>query len=57
MKDIFRFTGEDGSLGYRNGKVYLLEVELMNANMPTITTPKFCPYSSWESFLDNWERV
>ncbi len=55
MNDLFKFIGEDGSLGYENGRIYLLFV--IGSKQPTIITPHYCPYDTWEKFLDNWERV
>lgn len=67
MSDLFRFIGEDGSMGLTHGNVYLvnLTVERHTAfykAMPTARLPELssnwkCPYQSWETFLENWERV
>lgn len=59
MNDLFRFIGEDGSLGYRKGKIYMLELRGrgMTELGVIIDAPVRCPYSSWEAFFENWERV
>lgn len=46
------FKGEDGSLGYKNGKTYELVIK---GNQ--IIKPEKCPYRSVEAFLRNWEPV
>jgi hypothetical protein len=50
MTDFFRFIGEDGSLGYRTGKIYLLTIRSRD-NTPEIVRGLFtrlvCPYWSW----------
>lgn len=56
MQDLFKFVGEDGSLGYEKGKVYLLHL-MGSVSSPAILLPHYCPYDSWELFLENWERV
>lgn len=67
MNDLFRFIGEDGSMGLRNGRIYLIRigVEWQDKFFKTMPTTHFvgrnsnamCPYESWDSFLENWERV
>lgn len=45
------------------GQTYILEVEaykeflFFGKRQPVIITPFLCPYSSWESFYQNWEEV
>ena len=56
MQDLFIFKGEDGSLGYEKGKIYLLHL-MGSISSPAILMPHYCPYDSWELFLENWERV
>lgn len=52
MKIKARFIGQDGLLGYRNGKEYVIEIR---GN--TIMTPRPCPYGSVEAFLRNWQPL
>ena len=63
MKDLFRFIGKDGSMGYRKGQVYMLEI--WGYQQPVIKAPILVPphtatqipYTSWNALLENWERV
>ena len=55
MHELFKFKGKDGSLGYERGRIYMLFV--IGSDKPTIITPHYCPYDSWELFLQNWTRV
>jgi hypothetical protein len=69
MTDFFRFIGEDGSMGYRAGKIYLLTIsDWYHNGVSTLSIisslPRvfkkigiYCPYSSCETFFKNWERV
>lgn len=53
MKEIYaKFIGTDGSLGYSTGVFYRLQIS-GNA----IHSPTPCPYSSLETFLENWEPI
>jgi len=55
---IARFIGQDGSLGYRTGQVYHLDVRrAIFSDKPHILRPRPCPYSSWAAFWANWELV
>lgn len=55
---IARFTGQDGSLGYRHGQVYHLDVRTnLRGDKPRIVRPRPCPYGSWAAFWANWEMV
>lgn len=57
MRLTATFTGADGSLGYRTGQEYELDVDIDFRGRPTILRPKYCPYTSLWAFLDNWEKV
>lgn len=62
------FKGKDGSVGYRTGRVYLIDV-LISADDPfavmvsldsvqsssTTIDYQTCPYSTMQAFYDNWE--
>lgn len=52
-----RFIGDDCSMGFRRGEKYDLVTSIEG---PYITirnkeTGKWCPYSSLEAFLSNWD--
>lgn len=50
-----RFTGADGSLGYRTGELYNLRLQSTRDGAVTIVDPRRCPYRTWVSFWRNWE--
>ena len=52
-----RFVGADGSLGYRRGTIYDLDVVVRRIGGPLVTAPRTCPYSSWRTFWQNWETA
>lgn len=49
------FIGKDGSLGYKNGATYRLQI-IGNTIMRGDDTGK-CPYGSIAAFLKNWTGV
>jgi hypothetical protein len=55
----YRFIGEDGSLGYRHGRIYRLVLAVPGHGWPIeiIDGGQFCPYDSEEAFSRNWEPV
>ena len=58
IENLFRFTGMDGSLGYKHGRIYCLQIVGRGAfTAIKIEAPIPCPYDSWEKFFENWERV
>ena len=69
MTDFFKFIGQDGSMGFENGKIYLLTVSSWYHDGDLVlaiinSTPLvfkevggYCPYDSCEAFFNNWERV
>ena len=73
---IAKFKGTDGSLGYRQGQIYILNMGIApflvpNTNFVSVAMlaierahpawqiwkhrDGFCPYSSDEAFLANWD--
>ncbi len=48
------FIGADGSLGFRTGQTYRLNVQAWGAGV-RITAPTVCPYASQAAFWENWE--
>lgn len=60
------FTGEDGSMGLRNGRVYMIEVKSYPQNTwayivqwvdPNTNKVNWCPYSSESALHKNWKFV
>lgn len=52
-----RFTGADGSMGYRRGEVYdVITAEEPGGTRPRvrIISPRPVPYESWDAFWANW---
>lgn len=60
MNDLFRFIGDTkNGMGYVYGKIYMLQLTgrgMTNLGV-LIEAPIRCPYSSWETFFQNWERI
>lgn len=70
MAKTFRcavFTGEDGSMGLRNGRVYAVEIKshisIFNSPYtlqwvdPTTNKVNWCPYSSESALHKNWKFI
>jgi len=68
MTDFFRFIGKDVSMGFEKGKIYLLTISdwyhknttalSIIRSVPTVLDINdYCPYSTCETFFENWERV
>lgn len=61
----FRFLGEPDYIfpNLVTGKIYDLKIAVetkgffIKTEYPVITSPIRCPYSSWDTFYLNWERV
>lgn len=66
----YKFVGEDGSLGLRNGGVYLLEVRFREYRPDILVTAyrrglfgiglfqvTVCPYGSMQAFNKNWNKI
>ena len=58
---ILRFIGKDGSMGLKHGVKY--RVSIKSEDIYIIVTwadrygkKRICPYSSPQSFADNWEK-
>ena len=58
------FKGQDGSLGYENGKEYQLmigvsrdKIIIERLDNQERTLKGFCEYGSIMSFLDNWDEI
>lgn len=63
MKNKFTFIGADGSLGYRHGKEYDLDMEISSTQRVVIYPSteelelgvlKLCVYGSLNAFKNNW---
>jgi len=50
------FRGQDGSLGYKLGKKYLLLVNDMTIKRSDDDSG-YCVYESLQAFLDNWNNI
>lgn len=55
-----RFIGQDGSCGFRHGEIYTLTTSIRPIVGQCIClqdrkTGNWCPYSSLEAVLENWE--
>jgi len=53
-----KFIGKDGSMGYKTGDVY--DVEIKSSGKFIILSSKGyirCPYSSIKALLQNWEEL
>ena len=68
MTDFFKFIGQDGSMGFETGKIYLLtlsdyyhkgkiKLSIISSLPIVLAVGGYCPYDSCEKFFDNWERV
>lgn len=66
LKDgVYRFVGEDGSLGYRKGSLYVLKLSrgryarVVIRESTGIEVPNGlpCPYGSETAFRANWVEV
>ena len=60
----FKFIGTDGSMGYKNGKIYRGSVDVFKDGKVVFIPGIFpfnlhriiIPYSSLKTFKQNWER-
>lgn len=60
-----RFVGTDGSMGFRNGKIYdinttIQPIKVKGVNKQCIvvmdrSSAAWCPYESLEAVMKNWE--
>lgn len=52
------FNGEDGSMGYKKGELYFLELMERDGKyaveIKRLDGTGYCPYSTYYSFLVNW---
>jgi hypothetical protein len=53
-KMYLKFVGKDGSMGLTHGKVYNVKIESDRRYIWVYWGDKRCPYSSPQSFADNW---
>lgn len=62
---VFRFIGTDGSMGFHKNRLYRLKLSrqvsssVLDAILVAVdvNSKKYCPYSSIDSFWENWEYV
>ncbi len=60
MNDLFRYIGDESDgLGYKTGKVYMLELTGRGATELKIVVeaPIRAYYDSYEDLLKDWERI
>lgn len=58
----FKYIGENGSMGYKNGQVYDIEPIPFSPYPFAIQTSEpdgteACPYSGFQKFFENWELI
>lgn len=56
---FLKFIGEDNSMGLRKGQIYdvVIKCSRRQSNILVIIPPKFvCPYSSPQTFAENWSK-
>ena len=55
------FKGQDGSLGYKTGKEYKLDISHQHGENISISdesdSAENCEYSSVITFLNNWDNI
>lgn len=56
---IAKFNGLDGSRGFRKGRIYKLKSTIESGWLFIYDSDSHnsCPYSSMETFLENWTEV
>ena len=58
MHTRYRFIGKDGSMGYRNSKIYFGMIEINHDGsvvfIPLRPWAMVIPYDSLDQFLENW---
>jgi hypothetical protein len=55
MRIYARFTGTDGSMGFKNGRTY--EFDMTSNVLICDELDTACPYDSIQAFLLNWDHV
>ena len=53
----FEFIGTDGSLGFKKGEVYKLQVSTDERYVKIVFVGVKCIYSSVRNFMKNWRLV
>ncbi len=61
---VFKFIGQDGSMGFMKNRLYRLRLERQSSmSLGTIivasdvNSKKWCPYSSIDTFWGNWKYI
>ena len=53
------FKGTNGSCGFQTGRRYSVQIDIVSKQLWLISKgvqgKKFCPYSSMEALLQNWD--
>jgi hypothetical protein len=54
---VMKFKGADGSMGFRRGQSYALELRLQHSLLVLQVDNVRVPYESYRAFFRNWEHV
>ena len=54
---MFKFIGENGSMGLKKGRVYEIKTSISHDLLWVTWDDNSCPYKNLETFLQNWEEV
>ena len=54
---LLKFIGLDNSMGLRKGQIYAVSILALNNRIVVFWgINKYCPYSSPQSFAENWSK-
>ena len=58
IRVVATFIGEDGSRGFKKGTIYILKMKITDGYIIVSYENNeilWCPYSSMNTFLENWK--